>query len=313
MKRNLMICILVVVFSLSFAVQAKNETLLEENWKEFLDTTELDYSAEEGKIKLDVKYSEAANDLFYELSGGYGYNDYIQTHGYLSGLSIFEDGADTDFSLGTSVKAKLYDQNRFAVAALAGINYNDDMSCDLNLYTDFNMDENLTIHNNLDLDIDDATIEKRLYNGVDYQYNQQHAFRAYLCTDFTDFDTITNRIKLMYKNDFNDQINFLSSIEKTFQEDNLLFRNLLEVEPIKDLLVTGHYDLNSQDDDQIGIDVRKDFTDFTVGAGYEYNTDKTNTLYGNLTYDFFKDMEGELELKSEESSLSVIAGVEYSL
>lgn len=313
MKRNLLICILVVVFSLSFVVQAKNETLLEENWKEFLDTTELDYSAEEGKIKLDVEYSEAANDLFYQLSGGYGYNDYIQTQGYLSGLSIFEDGADTDFSLGTSVKAKLYDQNRFAVAALAGINYNDAMSFDLNMYTDFNMDENLTIHNNLDLDIDDATIEKRLYNGVDYQYNQQHAFRAYLCTDFTDFDSITNRIKLMYKNDFNDQINFLSSIEKSFQEDNLLFSNLLEVEPIEDLLVTGHYDLNSQDDDQIGIDVRKDFTDFTVGAGYQYNTNKTSTLYGNLTYDFFKDMEGELELKSEDSSMSVIAGVEYSL
>lgn len=313
MKRTLLICILVIVVSLSFAAHAKNETLLEEHWENYMDTTELKYSAEEGKIELGLGYSEVLERLRYDLSGDYGINDQIQSHGYVSGASSFQDGDNsTDLWFGGNVKAKLYERNSFVVAALAGVEYNDDLSYDLNLYTDFDLSENLTIHNNLLFCIDESDVSKRLYNGVDYRYNQQHALRAYLYTNFTDFDALTNKIKLMYKNDFNQQINFLSSIEKTFQRDNLLFRNLVEVELIDDLLLTGYYDFNTESEDNMVLDLRKDFLDLTVGAGYEYNTGEVSTLYGNLAYDLQEDIEMELELKCSDSSISVETGVAYS-
>lgn len=320
MKRSLLIVVLVLILSLSFAVQAKNETMLEGVWDNYLTTTELENSADEGKVNLNLlskKYDDDAQLFGYFLDGGYGF-DGFDVVGYLGGLSYDGFNNDsTDLYFGGSVKAELYDQDDFLVAAQASAEWDQEMTYGLGFYTDKMMDENLSLHNNLLFVIDEAAITKRLFNGVDYRLNEQHALKAYLYTELTDLDSMTNAINLMYKNDFNDQVKFISSFQKTLRKDNIQLKNLVEVKPMTDLVVTGYYGFNTHKNDELGIDVRKDFADFSVTGGYNYSTNR-DTLYGSLTYDLREDMELGFEFEREEEDGYVDytllkTGVSYSL
>lgn len=291
MKRNLIICILVIIFSLSFAVQAENETMLEETWDKLLPTTDLGYSAEEGKINLRFRGTDDQRS-YYTLQGYYGFRDYIRFNGHVSG------SGESDLQFAAGVKAKVFEQDSFVVATNVSATYyeNYDMNYNLAVFTDKTFGNDLTLHNCLSFSIDDTNIFKSLITGLDYRFNQQHALKAKLYTNFTDFDSLNNTIDLMYKNDFDDQISFLSSIRKTLSVDNMLFSNLVEVEPISDLFITGYYHYNTKYNDILGIKVQKDFTNFTLTSGYEYNTASTNTIFGKLNYDFRDDLEMDLKI-----------------
>lgn len=320
MKRSLFIVVLVLVLSLSFAVQAENETMLDEIWDNYLTTTELEYFAEEGEANLNLlskKYDDDSRVLGYFLDGGYGFEG-LDVVGYLGGLSFAGFNHDsTDLYYGGKIKAHLYDQDGLVVSGEASAEWDDEMIYSLGFYLDKMMDDHLSLHNNLSFIIDETAIKKELYNGVDYKFNEQHALKAYLYTELTDLDSMTNAINLLYRNDFNDQITFVSSFNKTLSKDNMQFKNFLEVKPLSDLIVTGSYEFNTHQNDQLGIDVRKDFADFSVAGGYAFSTNK-DTLYGNLTFDLREDMALDFAFEREEEDGYVDytllrTGVSYSL
>lgn len=316
-KRSLFVCILVLVFSLSFAVQAKDETMLEETWNNFITTTELDYLPEEGEVNLNffsTKFDTADVDLMdswvmgYGFNGGYGLKG-IEVTGYFEGKTLFnEETEDTSWShFGGSIKAHLLDHNGFLVAAKASV---DEVvnapkfkkPYGLGVYTDKIVDDSLRLHNNLLFDIDEESVVKRLYNGFDYKFNEHHALKAYLYTGFVNIDSLYNSVNLLYRNNFNDQAAFLSGFRKVIDEDNLLFFNLVEVKPSPDLIVSGYYQFNTVNQDWLGIDVRKEFTNFKLAGGCDYSEDK-DKQYGSIDYELKKGLNLELILMRERETV----------
>lgn len=302
MKRILFICMLVIIFSLNFTVQAKDEKLLEEHWDGFITTTELEYLPEEGEIELEListKYHTDYKKVIYGYTGGYGLES-IELIGDFTGISSFDSGfeyLDTGVEFKGSVKARLFDQNGFQLAVKASTDgrinlWNEGFIYDLDFYSEKAIGDNLTLHNNFSCGFVDTTFGKRLYNGLSYRYNQHHALKAYLYTGFIEFDSLINSLNLMYRNDFYDQVTLLSYF--TITEDNLLFGNKVEIIPISDLIVTGYYEFMTEKNDLVGIDLRKDLTNYRLNGSYHFSKGQS-LLSGGIAYDLSSDMQLKLE------------------
>lgn len=302
MKQILFICMLVIIFSLSFTVQAKDEKILDEHWNGFITTTELEYLPEEGEIELELSsatYDDDYKMVIYGFTGGYVFEG-IELIGDFTGVSSF-DGEfaylDSGIKFKGSVKARLFDQDgfQFAVKASADRRINlwkEGVTYDLDFYSEKALGDNLVLHNNFLCEFVDTTLVKRLYNGLSYRYNQHHALKAYLYTGFIEFDSLTNSLNLMYRNDFYDQATFLSYFK--IDEDNLLFGNEVEIIPISDLIVTGYYKFMTEKKDLVGIDLRKDFTNCQLNGSYQYSEDQS-LLSGGIAYELSRDMEVRLQ------------------
>lgn len=340
MRRCLLIFILVIIFS--FTVFAKNDRMLKEEWDNFLITTDLKYSAKKGEINFDLSYEkidkinymgidryqyidiyhpiEAKDHLFsYKtISGLYSYNNNIELDGYAKKVTLcFDNENSSDVQFGGRIKAHLFDQDSILVAGSVFFYYYGDESNSYGsyLYTDKEINNKLTLHNNILLFkfnlFSDYWLKKCIYNGLTYRFNDQNVLKAYL---YTDLDLMTPSIHLMYRNDFNDQVSFLSKLDKMPNFKNVSFKNLVEIDLMSDLIITGYYDFNSKYEDFLGIDLRKEFNHLILIGGSEHNTTTNkNTLYATLLYDLREDLEMEINLRCKETSTYLKAGLSYLL
>lgn len=301
MKRSLVICTLAIILSLGFAVQAKDYTMTEKFWKYYITTTELEYS-EEGELFLSMglrKHDSGDQILLSSLKWGYGFGG-IELTGYVDNFSFFDDSfdyLDTGGLFRGSIRTQVFNQDGLVLVIGASTNgkvnlLNEGMASNLGFYTDKALGDNLTLHNNLVCEIVDNTVIKRLYNGLSYRFNQHHALKAYLYTGFVEFDSLTNALNLVYRNDFYDPATFLSYF--VLNEDNLLFGNAVELKPISDLIVTGYYEFNTEENDWLGFDLRKDFINYRLTGSYQFSDDES-LLSGGIAYDLSRDLELKLE------------------
>ncbi len=338
MKKKILILVLALACSLSFGVSAKDKTLAEEYWDNFAETSALEYGHNQGDIAVDL-FTSRHGDGSYDFTSGielnYGLNDNMEFNSYLSGSSWVSpdlDNIDNFYYLqyGGAVKAKLMEQDDWQVSAKAAVDadredlivLNKQVNSNLGVYSDKVLRDNLVMHNNLELAFNNSNQSTHLTNGVDYKVDDKQAVKAYLYTTLRDTG-MTNALTLLYRNQINDKIKLISAFQKG-SSSNVLFSNLIEVQPVESVIISGYYDFNTDYNDNLGIQAQKDFDQFQIKGGYSLSTGEyisSSNLYSNVKYEINDQLDfiGRVNIQSstgefsDNTTTTIRTGINYSL
>lgn len=289
MKKNLLLCVMAVLFILMFSsgLLAAQKTIAEEQWDNFLETAKLDYSAFHGKLEV-IAQVDAITDPWgeAELANGYIFSemqysllDNLEIHSYVDYGDFYSaeyDFTGIDAYLGF-LKLNVYNKNGLALTLKGYTSYMLDLSeanvglkpdYGLKLYTNKTLNDKCTLYNNVNFTLSPAGDYLSFANGLKYDFNEQNALQAITNTRFVGLTPLL-AFDVMYKHLVDDKTVYLGEVSKNYANDFYL-ANTLESQINPSLTVTGQFDVDSTSGGVLKANVRQTVGPLIFNAGGKF-------------------------------------------
>lgn len=288
--KKLLFLTLVIICALSFGVNAKDKSIIDEVWDNFLTTSDLDGETGKGELDFSVTVDgdrtiSLANIIDPQSYGSYrldaSYDQVSDSTKFAVDLTqitnyMFIDGKaypTRDLSVNGSVKNKFLSTKWLELAGGAYGSFKkgteDGASFGATFYSDLALTRGITLYNALDLNSHYAPFIIAVYNGAELEINGNHSLK------FRRFKRIITRqsyITAAYRGKITDGLTYLVVLNKDLWANTVYTANYLEGKITPSLTVTGvvRYG-NDGYFPNIGlVDAKQKLGRFTIGGAYQW-------------------------------------------